>query len=171
MKRNLILMGVLILLVSCNSNKNKIETYISNNVFDHNVEITGDIVVDSAFCPLTHLEQASIQLMGYQGLLLRMLDENPDSAYSLANSLKLQLGGNKGFASLAYPTGSNNRLAYMAKCSVDGSERMVTFFKYVDDDEIEQSSLDVDETIDSLMVSYNHLMDGIKVILADKKSE
>ena len=53
----------------------------------------------------------------------------------------------------------------MVKCNVDGKERMVSFFKGVNDENIEMTSLDLDDTVDSLMVSYGQLINGIKVIL------
>lgn len=169
--RKILLLLAVAALTACNSDKKKIEAYIDNNFFDREVAVTGNVTIDSAYCPMSQLEQNAIQLMGYRGNLLKLLDENPDSAYALAKMLKVQLGDNKAFANLAYPNGKNNRLAYMAKCTVDGKERMVIFYKQVEEDKIELSSFDVDEAIDSLMVGYNHLMDGIRVILADKNEE
>jgi hypothetical protein len=171
MMRKLLLLLAVVALTACNSDKKKVEAFIDNNFFDREVTVTGDVTIDSAYCPMSQLEQNSIQLMGHRGNLLKLLDENPDSAYALAKALKVQLGDNKAFANLAYPNGKNNRLAYMAKCAVDGKERMVIFYKQVEGDKIELSSFDVDEAIDSLMVGYNHLMDGIRVILADKNEE
>lgn len=171
MMRKILLLLAVAALTACNSDKKKIEAYIDNNFFDREVAVTGNVTIDSAYCPMSQLEQNAIQLMGYRGNLLKLLDENPDSAYALAKMLKVQLGDNKAFANLAYPNGKNNRLAYMAKCTVDGKERMVIFYKQVEEDKIELSSFDVDEAIDSLMVGYNHLMDGIRVILADKNEE
>ena len=169
--RKILLLLAVAALTACNSDKKKIEAYIDNNFFDREVAVTGNVTIDSAYCPMSQLEQNAIQLMGYRGNLLKLLDENPDSAYALAKMLKVQLGDNKAFANLAYPNGKNNRLAYIAKCTVDGKERMVIFYKQVEEDKIELSSFDVDEAIDSLMVGYNHLMDGIRVILADKNEE
>ena len=169
--RTMALLMAVVALSACNGDKKKVKAYIDNNIFDKEVTVAGDITVDSAYCPMSQLDQNSIQLMGYRGMLLQLLDENPDSAYALAKTLRVQLGDSKAFANLAYPNGKNNRLAYMAKCTVDGKERMVTFYKQVEGDKIELSSLDVDEAVDSLMVGYNHLMDGIRVILADKNEE
>lgn len=171
MKRNLLLLLAVVALAACNADKKKIEAYVDNNFFDREVVVKGEVTVDSAFCPLSQLEQNAIQLMGHRGNLLKLLEENPDSAYQLAKALKIQLGDDKAFANLAYPNGKNNRLAYMAKCTVDGKERIVTFYKQLEGDKIELSSMDVDEAIDSLMVGYNHLMDGIRVILSDKNME
>ena len=169
--RKLFLLMAVVALTACNSDKKKIEAYIDNNFFDKEVVVSGDVTIDSAFCPMSQLDQNAIQLMGYRGTLLKLLEENPDSAYALARKLKTQLGDSKAFANLAYPEGKKNRLAYMTKCKVNGEERMVTFYKQVEGDKIELSSLDVDESIDSLMVGYNHLMDGIRVIIADKNEE
>ena len=169
--RKLFLLLAVVLMTACNSDKKKIESYIDNNFFDREVKITGEVTIDSAFCPMSQLDQNAIQLMGHRGNLLKLLDENPDSAYALAQALRVQLGDNKAFANLAYPSGKNNRLAYMAKCTVDGKERMVIFYKQLEGDKIELSSIDVDEAIDSLMVGYNHLMDGIRVIIEDKNTQ
>lgn len=169
--RKVLLLLAVVALTACSSDKKKIEAYIDNNFFDREVEVTGEISIDSVFCPMSMLEKNAIQLMGYRGNLLKLLDENPDSAYALAQALQTQLGDNKAFANMAYPNGKNNRMAYMAKCTVDGKERVVTFYKQLEGDKIEMSSFDVDEAIDSLMVGYNHLLDGIRVILNDKNAE
>ena len=76
--------------------------------------------------------------------------------------------GDNAVASLAYPTGPKNRLSYQVKGTVDGNERYVVFFKNVDDDNIEASSIEVDEAIDSLMSSFTMLKNGLSIILNDK---
>lgn len=171
MMRKVLLLLAVVALTACNADKKKVEAYIDNNFFDREVAVTGEVTVDSVYCPSSQLEQNAIQLMGHRGNLLKLLEENPDSAYSLAKALRVQLGDSKAFANLAYPNGKNNRLAYLAKCTVDGKERIVTFYKQLEGDNIELSSFDVEEAIDSLMVGYNHLMDGIRVILEDKNME
>ena len=44
----------------------------------------------------------------------------------------------------------------------------MVFFKNVDDDNIETSSIEVDEAIDSLMSSFTMLKNGLSIILNDK---
>ena len=57
----------------------------------------------------------------------------------------------------------------MVKCNEEGKGRVITFFKGKDDENIEFSSLDVDELVDSLIVSFDMLKDGIKIIVSDKE--
>ena len=138
MKKIFSLFCLVMIVVACSSDKKKIVAYIENNVADHEMEIVGDVVLDSVFCPIEQLDKASNILIGHQNNLLLLLEVNPDSAFSFA---------------------------YMVKCNVDGRERMVSFFKGLNDDNIEMTSLDLDDAVDSLMVNYDHLMNGINVIL------
>ena len=71
---------------------------------------------------------------------------------------------------MAYPKGKNNRLGYQVKCKMEEEEKYLTFYKNENDDKIEVSTFEVDESIDSLMQGYNRLMNGIKVILDDRKT-
>ena len=168
MFRKSLLLLVMMVFVACSSDKAKIEKYLEGNFSDREIAISGDISLDSAFCPQNELDNAALELMGYRTQLLMLLDQNPDSAYSLAKALQLRFADGKAFTNLAYPTGKNNRLAYMAKCTQDGKERLIAFFKHPTEDRIELSSLDIDDSIDSLMVGYNQLLNGIKVILDDR---
>ena len=155
-------------LCACNADKKRIQTYIENYHPDTEIELEGDVNVDSTFCPLAALESTSLEIMAHRMNLLHLLDENPDSAFALARQLNQQFAGDNAFASLAYPTGPKNRLSYQVKCTVDGNERYVVFFKNVDDDNIEASSIEVDEAIDSLMSSFTMLKNGLSIILNDK---
>lgn len=155
-------------LCACNADKKRIQSYIENYHPDTEIELEGDVNVDSTFCPLAALEATSLEIMAHRMNLLRLLDENPDSAFALARQLNQQFAGDNAFASLAYPTGPKNRLSYQVKCTVDGNERYVVFFKNVDDDNIEASSIEVDEAIDSLMSSFTMLKNGLSIILNDK---
>ncbi len=157
-----------LVLISCNAEKKQISEYLENNYSDREIEVVGDIVADSAFCPLDNLDNTSIEIAGCKAMLIHLLDADPDSAFKMARTLKAKYAGKNGFASIAYPKGKNNRMALMAKCKDDGQERVITFFKNTSHDVIEFSSLDVDEVIDSLLVNYTELMDGIEVILQDK---
>ena len=165
MKKIFSLFCLVMIVVACSSDKKKIVAYIENNVADHEMEIVGDVVLDSVFCPIEQLDKASNILIGHQNNLLLLLEVNPDSAFSFANNLKTSLSKKDAFVNMAYPKGKKNRLAYMVKCNVDGRERMVSFFKGLNDDNIEMTSLDLDDAVDSLMVNYDHLMNGINVIL------
>ena len=155
-------------LCACNADKKRIQSYIENYHPDTEIELEGDVNVDSTFCPLAALEATSLEIMAHRMNLLHLLDENPDSAFALARQLNQQFAGDNAFASLAYPTGPKNRLSYRVKCAVDGNERYVVFFKNVDDDNIEASSIEVDEAIDSLMSSFTMLKNGLSIILNDK---
>ncbi len=155
-------------LSACNADKKRIQSYIENYHPDTEIELEGDVNVDSTFCPLAALESTSLEIMAHRMNLLHLLDENPDSAFALARQLNQQFAGDNAFASLAYPTGPKNRLSYQVKCTVDGNERYVVFFKNVDDDNIEASSIEVDEAIDSLMSSFTMLKNGLSIILNDK---
>ena len=57
----------------------------------------------------------------------------------------------------------------MVKCNEEGKDRVVTFFKDKKNEDIEFSSLDADEMVDSLIVSFDMLKDGIKIIVSDKE--
>jgi hypothetical protein len=171
MRKFLIAVCAVMTLVACSSDKKKIQHYLDNNFSDREIVIDGDVVTDSAFCPLAELENVSLQLTALQGQLLQLLDVNPDSAFSLAASLQQKYSQKDAFVNMAYPKGKNNRLSYRAKCICDGAERYVTFFKYPQSDEIETSSLEVDENVDSLMVTFNQLMNGVKVIMDDRGGE
>ena len=165
------LLGFLILafvLVSCNSDKRQISSYLDNNYSDREIEVVGDIVADSTFCPLDKLDNTSLEITGHKDMLMHLLEVDPDSAFSLARNLKAKYAGKNGFAAIAYPKGANNRMALMAKCKENGQERVITFFKSLHEDAIEYCSLDVDDAVDSLLVNYSMLMDGIEVILQDQ---
>ena len=167
MKKTLMFLSLVIVCMACNSDKDKIEKYLNNNYSDREIEVVGDITVDSAFCPLSKIEEAALEIMGYKAKLQDLLVDRTDSAIALANSLKVKFADNNEFINMAYPKGSNNRLAYMVKCNEAGRERIITFFKSTSEDFIESSSLDVDEAVDSLLVSYNMLMDGVRIITQD----
>lgn len=160
----------LVACMACNSDKAKIETYLENNYSDREIEVVGDIAVDSAFCPLSKIDEAAIEIMGYKAQLQELLVLNPDSAYVVAANLQNKFADNKVFVNMAYPKGNKNRLAYMVKCNQGGKERVITFFKSESDDFVESSSLDVDDAVDSLLVSYNMLMDGVRIINQDKSN-
>ena len=165
MKKLLVFLWVILAVVACDYDTKKVKEYIENNVADHEVSVVGDVVKDSVFCPMSELDIASNSLLEYQARLLSLLEENPDSAFAFARKLQGKMAQKDAFANMAYPKGKKNRLAYMVKCNVDGKERMVSFFKGVNDENIEMTSLDLDDTVDSLMVSYGQLINGIKVIL------
>ena len=155
---------------ACNSDKKRIQTYFNDYHPDCEVELKGDVNVDSTFCPLAALDSVSLELMAHRMNLLALLEVNPDSAFKLARKLNEKYAAENAFASLAYPNGPKNRLSYQMKCLVDGNERYVVFFKNADNDEIESSSLEVDEAIDSLMSSFTMLKNGLKIILNDSGS-
>ena len=164
MKKTLLFLSLVIICMACNSDKAKIEKYLNNNYSDREIEVVGEITIDSAFCPLSKIDEAALQIMGYKAQLQELLVDRTYSAIALANSLKVKFTDNNEFVNMAYPKGANNRLAYMVKCNEGGRERVITFFKSTSDDFIESSSLDVDEAVDSLLVSYNMLMDGVRII-------
>lgn len=167
--RQIILLCTLVALCACSSDKKRIQTYIDNFHPDSEIEIDGDVVVDSAFCPLAALDSASLVLLSHRMNLLGLLDVNPDSAFALARQLN-QKYTDSSFANIAYPKGPHNCLSYQVKCVVDGRERYVVFFKKPDEDVIEASSIEVDEAIDSLMSSFTMLRNGLEIILNDGKS-
>ena len=154
--RQIILLCTLAALCACNSDKKRIQTYIDNFHPDSEIELDGDVVVDSTFCPLAALDSASLVLLSHRMNLLSLLDVNPDSAFALARQLN-QKYNDSSFANIAYPKGPNNCLSYQVKCVVDGRERYVVFFKNANEDVIESSSIEVDEAVDSLMSSFTML--------------
>ena len=157
--RQIILLCTLVALCACNSDKKRIQTYIDNFHPDSEIELDGDVVVDSTFCPLAALDSASLVLLSHRMNLLSLLDVNPDSAFALARQLN-QKYNDSSFANIAYPKGPNNCLSYQVKCVVDGRERYVVFFKNANEDVIESSSIEVDEAVDSLMSSFTMLRNG-----------
>ena len=166
-------LGFLILaigMISCNAEKKQISEYLDHNYSDREIEVVGEIIEDSTFCPLDMLDKSSIEITGYKAMLMHLLEADPDSAFKMARNLKAKYAGKDGFANLAYPKGENNRMALMAKCKENGQERVITFFKDKNNDRIDLSSLDVDEVVDSLLVNYTKLMDGIDVILQDRSA-
>ena len=167
--RHIVMFCALLTLIACNSDKKRIQEYLDNYHPNAQVEMEGDVNVDSTFCPLQALDSASLVLMGHRMNLLRLLDVNPDSAFALARQLNQKYSDKNAFANIAYPKGPDNRLSYQVKCTVDGRERYVVFFKNVSDDNIENSSLEVDEAIDSLMSSFSMLRNGLQIILNDRK--
>lgn len=167
--RQIILLCTLVALCACNSDKKRIQTYIDNFHPDSEIELDGDVVVDSTFCPLAALDSASLVLLSHRMNLLSLLDVNPDSAFALARQLN-QKYNDSSFANIAYPKGPNNCLSYQVKCVVDGRERYVVFFKNANEDVIESSSIEVDEAIDSLMSSFTMLRNGLQIILKDSKA-
>ena len=167
--RQIILLCTLVALCACNSDKKRIQTYIDNFHPDSEIELDGDVVVDSTFCPLAALDSASLVLLSHRMNLLSLLDDNPDSAFALARQLN-QKYNDSSFANIAYPKGPNNCLSYQVKCVVDGRERYVVFFKNANEDVIESSSIEVDEAVDSLMSSFTMLRNGLQIILKDSKA-
>ena len=167
--RQIILFCTLVALCACNSDKKRIQTYIDNFHPDSEIELDGDVVVDSTFCPLAALDSASLVLLSHRMNLLSLLDVNPDSAFALARQLN-QKYNDSSFANIAYPKGPNNCLSYQVKCVVDGRERYVVFFKNANEDVIESSSIEVDEAVDSLMSSFTMLRNGLQIILKDSKA-
>ena len=167
--RQIILLCTLVALYACNSDKKRIQTYIDNFHPDSEIELDGDVVVDSTFCPLAALDSASLVLLSHRMNLLSLLDVNPDSAFALARQLN-QKYNDSSFANIAYPKGPNNCLSYQVKCVVDGRERYVVFFKNANEDVIESSSIEVDEAVDSLMSSFTMLRNGLQIILKDSKA-
>ena len=167
--RQIILLCTLVALCACNSDKKRIQTYIDNFHPDSEIELDGDVVVDSTFCPLAALDSASLVLLSHRMNLLSLLDVNPDSAFALARQLN-QKYNDSSFANIAYPKGPNNCLSYQVKCVVDGRERYVVFFKNANEDVIESSSIEVDEAVDSLMSSFTMLRNGLQIILKDSKA-
>lgn len=167
--RQIILLCTLVALCACNSDKKRIQTYIDNFHPDSEIELDGDVVVDSTFCPLAALDSASLVLLSHRMNLLSLLDVNPDSAFALARQLN-QKYNDSSFANIAYPKGPNNCLSYQVKCVVDGRERYVVFFKNANEDVIESSSIEVDEAVDSLMSSFTMLRNGLQIILKDSKT-
>ena len=143
--RQIILLCTLVALCACNSDKKRIQTYIDNFHPDSEIELDGDVVVDSTFCPLAALDSASLVLLSHRMNLLSLLN-------------------------IAYPKGPNNCLSYQVKCVVDGRERYVVFFKNANEDVIESSSIEVDEAVDSLMSSFTMLRNGLQIILKDSKA-
>lgn len=166
--RQIILLCTLVALCACNSDKKRIQTYIDNFHPDSEIELDGDVVVDSTFCPLAALDSASLVLLSHRMNLLSLLDVNPDSAFALARQLN-QKYNDSSFANIAYPKGPNNCLSYQVKCVVDGRERYVVLFKNANEDVIESSSIEVDEAVDSLMSSFTMLRNGLQIILKDSK--
>ena len=167
--RQIILLCTLVALCACNSDKKRIQTYIDNFHPDSEIELDGDVVVDSTFCPLAALDSASLVLLSHRMNLLSLLDVNPDSAFALARQLN-QKYNDSSFANIAYPKGPNNCLSYQVTCVVDGRERYVVFFKNANEDVIESSSIEVDEAVDSLMSSFTMLRNGLQIILKDSKA-
>ena len=169
MKKSFLFFCVVILLTACDSDKSLIEKYLQNNYPDREIELVGDISVDSAFCPRAQLEDAALEIDNYKIQLDRLLAQDPDSALRLARDLQKKFSDNSAFINLAYPKGKNNAMALMVKCNEEGKGRVVTFFKDKKDEDIEFSSLDVDEMVDSLIVSFDMLKDGIRIIVSDKE--
>ncbi len=168
--RQFLLLCSVVVCCACNSDKGRIQSFLDNFHPDAEVEIEGDINVDSTFCPLAALDSASLVLMANRMNLLHLLEVNPDSAFILARQLNQKYGGEKAFADIAYPKGPDNRLSYQVKCIVDGRERYIVFYKNLNDDAIENSSLEVDEAVDSLMSSFTMLRNGLNIILNDSRS-
>ena len=160
-----------LVLMACSSEKQDIETYLENNYSDREISLVGDISADSAYCPLAELENAATQILNYRMQLLNLLEVNPDSAFKMARELNTRLSAKDAFANMAYPKGKNNRIAYQVKCQQGGKVEYITFFKHETDDFVELSSLDIDDAIDSLMVGYNQLMNGIGVILNGQQEQ
>ncbi len=169
MKKSLLFLFGFLVLVSCNSDKSQIENYLQNNYPDREIEIVGDVSSDSAFCPKTHLEEVGLELDNYKLQLDRLLAINPDSALKLARVLQNRFTSKDAFINLAYPKGKNNSKALIVKCNEDGKNRMITFYKDKTDEFIDFSSLDADEMVDSLLVSFEMLIDGINIIVNDKE--
>ncbi len=171
MIKKLTFIAVVMSLMACSSDKNRIETYLENNFADREIEIDGDIVPDSVFCALGDLDNASIELISLRDQLLQLLNTNPDSAFKFAKVLSDKFADGKVFANYAYPKGKNNREALMVKCKQGERKRMIAFYKLPNGDDIEACSFDEDDARDSLLVTYNKLLSGIKIILEDSKSE
>jgi hypothetical protein len=168
--RKILSLLILLALVACSSEKKSIQNYLDNNFPETEIDIVGDVVVDSVFCPLAALDSVSSKLLEYRIALLDLLEQNPDSAFKLADQLNTTYSASNAFANMAYPKGKNNRLGYQVKCKMEEEEKYLTFYKNENDDKIEVSTFEVDESIDSLMQGYNRLMNGIKVILDDRKT-
>ena len=171
MKHILWLICGVLTLMACSSEKKNINTYLENNYSDREISLVGDISSDSAFCPLAELENAATQIMNYRLQLLNLLEVNPDSAFKMARALNERMSAKDAFANMAYPKGKNNRVAYQVKCQQGNKVEYITFYKHATEDFVELSSLDIDDTIDSLMVSYNQLMNGISVILQGQQEQ
>ena len=165
------LWAVVLALMACSSDRNRIETYLENNFADNEIEIVGEIVPDSVFCALGDLDNAALELLGVRDQLLQLLDVNPDSAFKLAKNLSDKYADGKVFANYAYPKGKSNREALMVKCKQGGRERMIAFYKQPQGNLIEACSLDEDDARDSLLVTYNNLLSGIKIILDGDRRE
>lgn len=154
---------------ACSDDNKQIYEYLEKNYSDREVKVTGDIVPDSAFCPMSKLESTKLEIMGYRAQLMMLLEQDPDSAYRLAKSIKKKYADENTFANMAYPSGKNNRLAYRVRCEEDGEEHYVTFYKNVKDETIQYSSFDVEDVVDSLSVYYSMLMNGVNEIVKDEK--
>jgi hypothetical protein len=169
MRKSFLFLCLGFILIACNSDKGLVKKYLQNNYPDKEIEIVGDITVDSAFCPRVQLEEVGLEIDSYKAQLDRLLAQNPDSALILAKVLQNRFFDKDAFIKLAYPKGKKNCMAYMVKCKEDGKKRIITFFKSNTDDSIEFSSLDVDDVVDNLLESFEMLKDGISIIVNDKE--
>jgi len=160
-----------VVLAACNSDKKQIQNYLDRNYSDREVEVVGDVSTDSAFCPLTQLEGTTLEIMAYRAQLMMLLDQDPDSAVRLATAIKQKYADENTFANLAYPSGSNNRVAYRVRCNEAGDEHYITFYKNTKDETIEYSSFDVEDVVDSLNVYYTLLMNGVNELVGDKNAD
>lgn len=156
---------------ACNDDKKQINEYLDKNYSDREVKVVGKVVPDSAFCPLSKLESTKLEVMGFRAQLMMLLDQDPDSAYRLAKSIKQKYADENTFANLAYPNGKNNRIAFRVRCDENGEEHYITFYKNIKDETIQYSSFDVEDVVDSLSLYYGLLMNGVNEIIKDNNGD
>lgn len=153
--------------VACNDDKKQINEYLEKNYSDREVKVVGKVEPDSVFFPLSKLESTKIEIMGYRVQLLMLLDQDPDSAYRLAQYIKQKYIDEKTIVDLINPKGKNDRIAYNVQCTEDGEERYIIFYKNVKDETIQFSSFEVNDMVDSLSKYYALLVNGVNEIVND----
>ena len=155
--------------IACNDDKKQINDYLEKNYSDREVKVVGEVVPDSVFCRLSILESTKLEVMGYRAQLMLLLDQDPDSAYRLAKTIKEKYANENTLADLVTSKGNNNRVAYQVQCTEDGKKRYITFYKSLKDETIQYSSFDVEDMEDSLYLYYNLLMTGVDEIVKDRQ--
>ena len=89
----------------------------------------------------------------------------------MAKTLKQKYDNENFVADLITSKGSNNRVAYIVKCTEDGNQRDIVFYKDLKDENIQYCSFDVEDMVDSLSLYYNLLIDGVNEIVKGDESK
>ena len=157
--------------ISCEDDKKQIKDYLERNYSERDVKVIGKVVPDSAFCQLSLLKTTKLEVMGYRAQLMMLLEQDPDSAYRLAKSIKQKYSDENTLANLLTPKGSNNRVAYNVQCTDDGKERYITFYKDLKDETIQYCSFDIEDVQDSLNLYFDLLMKGVDEVIQEKDGQ